>query len=558
MSRFLVVPYSLVLLAASQAAFAQQPLGGGGEIQQIPRAPMLQNAAPALPISPRPAAVIPLPTGAKFIVRSLHVTSQNSFSETDLIVAAQFLPGSEVQLADLQIMAARITEYYNRHGYFVARAYLPQQDVTDGTVTIGVIEGQYGNVSLNNQTNISSDVLDDIISGLDTGKPVRTSPLERRLLLLSDLPGVAVKSTMSPGAAIGTSDLQIDVTRKARVSGSIEADNWGNPYTGTYRLGGTLNFNEPFGRGDVLSVRGFGSTTGDLAYGRISYQAQFGDATVGVAYTAFKYRLGKQFGSLDAHGTEQIVSVYASYPLIRSYRDNLNVLVDFDARMFRDVIGATSTTTDKRANVMIAGLSGDHRDDFGGGGLTSFLVAGTFGDLDIQTAAARATDSVTARTNGQYAKLSGSLSRLQNIFGPVSLYASIRGQLASKNLDISEKMELGGANAVRASPEGEAYGDEGYVATLEARLLLPKWTDALPGRVHLIGFVDTGHITTNKSPWPAGRNDATLSGAGVGLIWSETNDFMVSVGYAHKIGHARATSAPDAPGRFWVQLVKFF
>ena len=74
----------------------------------------------------------------------------------------------------------------------------------------------------------------------------------------------------------------------------------------------------------------------------------------------------------------------------------------------------------------------------------------------------------------------------------VSLYGAIYGQFASKNLDISEKMGLGGMYAVRAYPVGEAYADEGYVVNLEARLLLPKFSQRMPGQMHLIGFVDTG------------------------------------------------------------------
>src|ERR1035437_3131462 len=141
--------------------------------------------------------------------------------------------------------------------------------------------------------------------------------------------------------------------------------------------------------------------------------------------------------------------------------------------------------------------------------------------------------------------------------GPFSLYAGIRGQFASKNLDISEKMELGGAYAVRAYPEAQIYGDEGYVATLEARLLLPPPTP-LPGRVQLIGFVDSGSASANKSPWFAGPNRETVSGAGVGAIWAANNNFVAKVTYAHTLGGAEGVPGPFASSRVWVQLVKFF
>ncbi|HEY0282598.1 MAG TPA: ShlB/FhaC/HecB family hemolysin secretion/activation protein, partial [Rhizomicrobium sp.] len=327
---------------------------------------------------------------------------------------------------------------------------------------------------------------------------------------------------------------------------------------GRYRLGATINFNEPLGIGDVLSARILGSTTGGLAYGRLSYQAQVEDGTVGVAYTAFQYRLGRQFSSLNARGSEQIASIYGSYPLIRSYDSNLYALLNFDYRYFHDTIGATSTVTNKQAWVAMPGISGDHHDTFGGGGWTSYALIGSIGNLDIQSPLARAIDAATARTNGTYEKLYFSVSRLQNVIGPLSLYGSVRGQIASKNLDVSEKMELGGAYGVRAYPEGESYGDEGYMATLEARLLLPRWIEELPGELQAIAFVDTGTVTLNKSPWYTGSNSETRSGAGVGLIWAATNNFIASATYAWQLGNQPATSAPDSFGGFWVQIVKYF
>jgi hemolysin activation/secretion protein len=146
---------------------------------------------------------------------------------------------------------------------------------------------------------------------------------------------------------------------------------------------------------------------------------------------------------------------------------------------------------------------------------------------------------------------------LQSITERISLYAAINGQFASQNLDISEKMALGGPYAVRAYPVGEGYSDEAYVATLEARLLLPTW-ESMPGQMHLIGFADIGTGTINKDPWTDEDNHRTLSGAGVGLTWSDYNNFMVSVCYAHKLGNEEATAAPDASGQIWLQAVKYF
>jgi hemolysin activation/secretion protein len=552
----------LAVLTTSQNAFSQPvPSAGGlagGQIQQIPPSPLLQKSIPEIRVQKHGAPASSAPSGIKVLVKSLHVTGETKFSEAELIAVAGFQPGSEMDLAGLRLMASRISDYYNARGYLVAQAYLPAQAINEGAVTVAVIEGQYGKITLNNQSKLSDNVANNVLEGLDSGDIVATAPLERRLLLLSDLPGVEVRSTLTPGSSVGTSDLIVDLSPGPSVTGSVEADNAGNYYTGTYRVGGSVNFNEVFGQGDVASLRALTSTTGGLVYGRASYQAQVDKLTVGVAYAALWYKLGKTFEPLDAHGTAGIASVYASYPVIRSYDNNLFVLADYDEKTFQDRTGVPFSVSDRESHVGIIGLNGNHHDTFGGGGWDSFSLSGAFGDLDIQTPAVRVADAATARSNGSFGKVMFQADRLQNVIGPLSLYADFRGQVATKNLDISEKMELGGAYGVRAYPEGEAYADEGYILTLEARLLLPPVLEDMPGQMQLIGFFDTGSATLNKNPWFIGPNSRTLSAAGVGLTWTDNNDFRFSAFWAHKLGNEVATSAPDASDRVWLQVAKFF
>jgi len=341
------------------------------------------------------------------------------------------------------------------------------------------------------------------------------------------------------------------------VTGSLEADNAGNRYTGQYRGGAAVNFNEPLGIGDVLSLRALTSGRG-LSYLRGSYQAQVQNLTVGAAYSHLEYRLGKEFAPLRAHGTADIASLYGSYPLIRSYDANLRAVLQFDARRYRDEVDATGAGSDRDAKVVIAGLQGDSHDHLWGGGWNTYSVGVSFGDLDIRTPAVRAIDAVTARSNGSYSKVAFDVARLQATGGPVSLYGDLRGQLASKNLDSSEKMELGGAYGVRAYPEGEAYGDQGYIATLEARLRLARLSQISHGDLQAFAFADHGEVTINHASWAPGPNSRSLSAAGLGLSWADTHGLLVKAAYAFKLGSEKALSAPDRSGRLWVQVSKFF
>lgn len=548
--------FTIAMLAVSHGAFAQQP-DAGSQMQQIPPAPLPQKFEPTVDVVPQSAPTTAETAGVKIVVRSLNVVGAHVYSEAELLALTGFMPGSELSLDELRGMASKIGNHYRSNGYFVAQAYLPAQDIKDGAVTIAVIEGEYGKITLNNQTRLADDLAASQMSGLNSGEVIQAAPLENRLLLLSDIPGVKVKSTLVPGASVGASDLIVDLTPGPTVSGEVDFDNAGNRYTGEYRLGGTVNLNNLAGRGDVASLRAMTTGSG-LNYARASYQMMFGKATAGVAYSALKYKLGEEFESLRAHGTAEIASIYGSYPLIRSRNNNLSAGLVYEDKTFQDKVDSTSTVTDKSAQVVSASLYGNQRDRFGGGGVTSYALTWSTGNIDIETPAARIIDAATAKTNGHFDKIGFRAARLQRVTDSVSLSAAINGQFASKNLDSSEKMGLGGMYGVRAYPEGEGYGDEGYVLNLEARYLLPKYSTTMPGQMHLIGFVDTGSVTTHKRPWVAGPNTRTLSGAGIGLSWGEANNFLARAYYAVKLGNEPATSAPDKSGRFWIQLVKYF
>jgi len=544
------------LVATGQSAYAQQP-PAAGQLQQIPPAAAPRRSTPDIRIERPDPSVDAVAEGASIRVDALRVTGATLFTEAELVATADVTPGHDLTLPELRNAAARITRFYNDRGYVLAQAYLPAQDVFGGTVTIAVVEGRYGAIELRNQSGVPDALAGGMLDGLNPGDPVAIAPLERRLLLLSDIPGVVVHSTLSPGAEVGSSDLTVDLTRARRISGSLEADNAGNRYTGAYRFGGSVNLHNPTGLGDLISLRLLASTEG-LAYGRAAWQAPLGDATVGVAYTHLQYDLGREFAVLDAGGTADIFSVFASYPLIRSRNANLYALASFDAKFLSDEIGLVSQVSDKEIRALTVGLRGDSRDGFGGGGWNTGSWSWTSGELDIESPFERAADAATARSQGGFNKLQYAVSRLQTVSGPLSLYGSLRGQMATDNLDPSEKMELGGAYAVRAYPEGEAYGDEGYVATIEARLALDQWTASLPGRFQLIGFVDAGEVDFAHDPWFAGSNHARRSGVGAGLVWSGPDDLFVRVTYAHRLGDQIATSGPDDGGRAWFQIVKLF
>ena len=544
------------VLLLAQGTWAQTLPSAGGQLQQIPTVPTVPGLLAPTELRSPPTPPSPLASGIAFPVRRLQIRGASVYLEADLLKVTGFEPDRDFNIQALQGMAERITHHYRQNGYLLARTYLPAQEIREGAVTLMVLEGQYGQIRVNNTSSLNNEVPKTVLEGLNYGDVIALGPLEERLLLLTDIPGVGIRSTLMPGSAVGLSDLVVDVLPGARISGSVDADNAGNRYTGEERIGGTVNVNNPTGIGDLATLRVLTSGHG-LRYARAAYQVPMGRGRVGVAYGDLGYKLGREFADLKAHGHARIASLFGTYPLVRSRQSNLTVGLSLDAKTFQDRIDAEPSQTDKRAQVAVASLYGDHRDRWGGGGLNSYSLALSAGSLDIRTSEALVRDLASARTDGAFSKLGFAVSRLQSASPSMSLFAGLRGQVASQNLDVSEKMELGGMNGVRAYPEGEAYADEGALLTLELRKQLDVSAQAA-GQVHLAAFIDAGTVKLHHQAWAAGDQRRHLSGAGVGVYWTQARDFAVKAFYARKLGSEASTSAPDKSGRFWVQGVKYF
>lgn len=505
----------ITLALCSASAWSQTPPvpDAGQVLRELQQNPSLAPA-PSIPLQrieeTTDATQAPQ---AKALVKRIVFTGNQEIPTGDLQPLVAALIGTERTLAQLNAAARRITAYYRQQGFAVARAYLPAQDITDGQITIAIIEGRIASHKLNNQSRLRDERAQAYFGQIKNGDVIRTEQIDRGLLLLQDTPGVASsRATLQPGASVGTSELLIDLQPSAPYNGSATLDNHGSRYTGVYRAAATLNLASPLGIGDQLS---FGALTSgsQLSFGRIAYQLPVGSEglRVGAAYFDIRYKLGKEFELLQAHGTASSASVFASYPFVRSQLTNLYGSLSFEDKALNDQVDATLTATAKKVGVTSLGLSGKLQDGLGGGGISNAELTVALGQLRINSPSALALDAASAQTSGGYTRVSYALSRLQRLDNNTSFFFSVAGQQASKNLDSSEKFSLGGPAGVRAYPLAEAGGDEGYKASLELRHnFLPNWQAAL--------FYDFGEVTINKRPFGlAQENHKALAGAGLGL-----------------------------------------
>lgn len=528
-------------------AQAQTPPDAGQTLRELQR-PEVAPPRPATPtLSIEGGEEGQAAEGVRFRVAAIRLTGNTRFPAAELEPLVADLAGAEHSLAELQQAARRISGYYRERGFAVARAYLPAQEIKDGVVTIAVLEGELGKHGLDNRARIDDDrLLAMVAAATPAGATVESARTDRALLLVADLPGVGqVAGRLRPGDRVGTSDFIVTTEPGKPIDGEVSLDNYGNRFTGAKRANARLDVNSPLRLGDRLALQATASDAG-LAYGRIAWDAPVGNdgLRLGMAYTTSRYELGENFASLDAHGTASTTSLYGSYPLLRSLGNNVYLGGSIERRVLRDRIDATDTATDKVARSAMMELRGDGRDGIGGGGINQWRLAATVGDLAIDSPEALVIDRASARTEGGYEKWVGDLRRLQAITADTTLLLSATGQWAGKNLDSSEKFVLGGASGIRAYPQGEAMGDEGWLARIELR-------HALLANLQGVLFYDAGGVTINRNRYAAGANSRQLAGHGVGvdLSWQAVK---LAAHVAWRDGEAPSSDRDRTP-RLWIQ-----
>jgi hemolysin activation/secretion protein len=542
-------------------ALAQTLPNAGSELQQ------LQRERPK-PLPPQGAENFEPPPpltsvgGATVTVHEFRFAGNKQLSQRRLARAVAGFLNRPLDFNQLQNAAIAVAQAYRNAGW-VVRAYLPQQDVTNGTVTIQVIEATLGQVIVQAQgKRVSASRLERMVDAAQTpGKPLSADALDRALLLMSDLPGVSAGGRLNEGSGQGETNLAVQETDQHLASGYVSADNAGERFTGAARVTEQLSLNSLFGLGDrtdTLLLHTKGSDFESLGF---SLPVGYSGWRVGVNASHLSYRIDTaDFASLDAHGSSTTGDLNVSYPIIRARMENLYFSVDLAGKHFDNDSNGVATSH-YNVNSASASLYGNLFDSFGGGGENTADITFEEGLLDLAGSPNEAADFVTADTAGSFQKVSFSASRLQALTPHFGLFASITGQVADKNLDSSEKFYLGGANGVRAYPVNEGGGTDGGLLNLELR-------DKLPANFTVTELFDWGAVLANKDdtfPHAPRPNTVELKGAGLSVGWVATFGLSLRATVSHRIGSNPdpTTTGTDQDGslimnRVWVQATMPF
>ena len=545
MRRSLAAMLALSVLSTAVASAAPSLSQPGEEIrgeQPGPTAEVEDNA----PAQPSEVAQ------DTFVIRNMELdATEMKLKKADVAKIMESCLNREVTLSDLNGMVDRITAYCREHGYPASAAYLPAQDSTDGTLTIRIIPGRYGRVILDNKSRLKDEVLVGFIKGLKRGEIIRAEKLETALYSISDVSSSKAVGVLGPGEDFGTSDVTIRVESEKSSSTVLYAENYGSKSSGRYRFGIQHSMYDVGGTGAKLNVGALISDK-DLHNYYLNYETIIGrgGTTLGIGFSRMDYQLGGIASIFGSNGYAHTLSLYGSRPIFHMTDRDLKFVYGYDYRKLIDDMDAYNglMDLDKHSHNVHVGLTGSQKSQGIAIDYSAMLTVGRLG-IDSNTLYSEIVKRYSG-TEGTYTKAEASVTAVKALGHKTDLMLKMGGQLAGKNLDSSEKFYLGGARGVRAYPQGEASGDEGWQGTAELRY----YTD-LPGLI-LSAYLDAGHVRLTHDGLSGGR---TLKGWGVGLSYSKPNDWFARLDYARRIGGYENMSADAASkGRTWFILGKIW
>ena len=528
-------------------------------------APSPAASEPPQIATPKPAASA-LPASTEFVFKAFKFEGNKVYSSKRLEQLLKKAIPNVQDLADLQKAADTVAQLYQNNGV-LARVDLLPQDLTEGEVLITITEGKFAGAKLEtpNSTKLPPDYLVKLVeTAQPKGEAVRMNQLDRATLLLGEVPGVQANMRLRSGEKEGETEALLQVAEGKAWDGQVSWDNAGAVSTGFNRISTQLNRYGALGRADISSLQYMHSDGTD--YLRLAYSEPLGfwGSRWGANASVSRYKLvTNDYLALNPQGPANSVGSDMTVPLLRTRTTSASMQVALDRKFYRNNTNA-GVVSDYFMDTVTTSLQANRSDGWMGGGETSGSAQVTRGLVDLSGSPNEASDASSSMTAGRFTKLRLSLNRQQTLSPTTQLVGSYQIQMASKNLDGSEKFSLGGMQTIRAYPSSEANGNAAQFLTVEYQKTLH--VQQYPFK--LSGFLDTGRVNKLKFKTGSGINTYSLQGAGLWVGSSIPNRWGQAqwrMTWAHRIGNNPAAQANglDLDGtlhndRFWLSVIQQF
>ncbi|WP_268800968.1 ShlB/FhaC/HecB family hemolysin secretion/activation protein [Pseudomonas huanghezhanensis] len=370
-----------------------------------------------------------------------------------------------------------ITDCYLEKGLVTSRAYLPQQDLSKGHLDVLVIEGKLENIKGDAGSGLSPRELAMAFPGGE-GQLLNLREIEQMVDQLNRLPSNQAQMELTPGQAVGGSDVLVKNTPQKLWRASLSRNNDGQRSTGEQQWNTGLEWDSPLGLSDQVMLRsGHDAMTDHQHASRnalFNYSLPLGWWTFSYTYNQSDYRSVAQANGFDFKQTG----------------DSANHQMRAERVIYRDALSKTSLSVGfahLRTNNYIEdsrlALSSNRISEVQYGFNHGRRVGSAFVNLDLGMQ--QGVSALGAQDNGQpgpgeadvrYRKYTGTLSYLQpfKVWGESLTFTSLATDQRSEDVLFSaQRTSLGGSSSVRGMKDQFLSGDSGGYWRNDLRLTRP-------------------------------------------------------------------------------------
>jgi hemolysin activation/secretion protein len=418
-------------------------------------------------------------------------------------------------------IADTLKTFYRQNGFVMSTVYVPEQDFfsSNGNIKLSAQSGVLGKVKLNSANGVpySDDVVEDIFKSY-IGRGV-TTDISETYFKLGQLPGLTVKSGFfEVGDNPGETNLVVDVDEEWGKL-SLISDNYGSELTGKNRAIASVDWNNPTGFGDNLSLGylySFNPDNSQLGFLNYLFPIILPSTYVGFSFEQNNYSALKYFGGsipVAVEGDTQNQGLSLKQVLVANKDLNLNV--EFLASQKSALISTkfisskntTEETRDESSKMVSLGL---HLD---------FLVSSikTAVLLDVQAISGRVDDADELSVNEEFTKYKASINTSTlisfNHLLKSKLSYFMEGGFSSETLPSYDQFAIGGPDRVKAFSSSVFLGDSGIYNSLE--LTTDVFDVLFSGKLAAVHELDVGLFYESSSARLNAYDDALAVNAQV-------------------------------------------
>jgi hemolysin activation/secretion protein len=447
------------------------------------------------------------------LVKGFSFSGNTVISQAELEAHTQPYVGRPLTLLELEEVAANVTALYKQKGYTLATTYVPQQQIRFGVVTIAILEGRVGEISVTGNQHYSTEFIRGSFAQAMEDKVVRNVALERALLLLNEYPDLKVSALLEPGTSTGSTNVHVKAEDKLPIHATLDYNNYGSNKISRNRLGAGIQIGNVLFDGATLNINGImGDHPDQLLFQTLAYAVPIGvhGTKLVLSGSNGRFDVGAELAALQIHGTIKTYDISVTHPFIKTRFQTLMAEAGFaskDNRLF--TLG--SLTGDDRVRIAKLGVNYDRLDLSGRTYVSLYGFQGLgelFGGMDDN-----ALQTTRQGTDNRFTKATVNAGRIQSLGHEVLLVVRASGQATTGPIVVIEQMLLGGPDSVRGYQLGERFVDEGYTVSAETRV---PFFPSVFGSTQAAVFIDHG-AGRLRNPQPGEQSSSSLTGTGAGL-----------------------------------------